>query len=276
MSRLAAAALVAVLATTVIAAFPSACLATEEVVTIPTRDGVTVSYLLVQDASANAKPTVVVVSFVGSGGAIGLKRRAESGSVKFGPGANFLIRVRAQFADGELVDAIVDSPSDAPPDGMSDTFRLGSNHATDIRLVLRDLKTRFPNAKIFLVGTSRGTVSAAALGVSLADMIQGVVLSSTVSYPDRMGPGLSSFDFSTIKVPVLLVHHRDDRCRPSPYTGVERLAKQFPLVSVSGGDPPQTDSCEPLSPHGYFGREIPTAQAIKDWMLGRPFARDVN
>ena len=244
--------------------------------TIPTRDGVTVSYLLVQDARVNAKPTAVVVSFVGSGGAIGLKRRAESGSVKFGPGANFLIRVRAQFADGEFVDAIVDSPSDAPPDGMSDTFRMGSNHATDIRSVLRDLKTRFPNAKIFLVGTSRGTISAAALGVGLGDVIQGVVLSSTITYPDRMGAGLSSFDFSTIKVPVLLVHHRDDRCRPSPYAGVERLAKQFPLVSVSGGDPPQTDSCEPLSPHGYFGREIPTTQAIKDWMLGRPFARDVN
>ena len=110
---------------------------------------------------------------------------------------------------------------------MSDTFRLGQDHATDIRAVMRDLKRRFPDAKIFLVGTSRGTISAAALGASLGDVVQGVVLSSTITNPDRMGAGLSTFDFGSIKVPVLLVHHRDDGCRTSPYSGVERLAKSF-------------------------------------------------
>jgi hypothetical protein len=250
------------------------CLAAEELFSIPTRNGVTLSYLLDQDKSA--MPKVVVISFVGALGAIGLERRAQKGPVKFGPTANFLVRIRDQMTDAEIADLIVDSPSDQLPGGMSDRFRLGQDHAADIRALIADLKQRLPGAKIFLLGTSRGTISAAALGVSLGDVVQGVVLSSTVTNADRTGTGLSAFDFGSIKVPVLLVHHRDDGCRSSPYYGAERLAKKFPLVSVSGGDPPQSDPCEAMSQHGYLGREAPTAQAIRNWMLGREFAREIQ
>ncbi len=31
-----------------------------------------------------------------------------------------------------------------------------------------------------------------------------------------------------------------------------------------------------MSPHGYFGRDAPVAQAIRNWMLGRDFARDIS
>ena len=110
----------------------------------------------------------------------------------------------------------------------------------------------------------------------LNPFVQGVVLSSTVTNSDRAGTGLSAFDFGSIKVPVLLVHHRDDGCRSSPYYGAERLAKKFPLISVSGGDPPQSEPCEAMSQHGYLGREAPTAQAIRNWMLGREFAREIQ
>jgi hypothetical protein len=62
----------------------------------------------------------------------------------------------------------------------------------------------------------------------------------------------------------------------SPYWEASRLSKNFPLVSVGGGDPPQTDPCEPLSPHGFFGREVPVVEAMKNWMLGRDFTRDIR
>jgi predicted esterase len=221
-------------------------------------------------------PKVVVISFVGALGAIGLERRAQNGPVKFGPTANFLVRIRDRMTDADVADVIVDSPSDQLPGGMSDRFRLGQYHATDIRALVEDLKQRFPGGKIFLLGTSRGTISAAALGASLGDAVQGVVLSSTVTNADRTGTALSAFDFSSIKVPVLLVHHHDDGCRSSPYSGAERLAKKFPLVSVSGGDPPQSEPCEAMSQHGYLGREAPTTEAIRNWMLGREFAREIK
>jgi pimeloyl-ACP methyl ester carboxylesterase len=257
-----------------LAALASPCSAAEDLITIPTRSGVTLSYLLDQDKAA--APKVVVISFIGGFGAIGLERRAQKAPVKFGPTANFLVRIRDQMTDADIADVIVDSPSDQLPDGMGDRFRLGQDHATDIRALIRDLKQRFPGAKIFLLGTSRGTISAAALGTSLGDVVQAVVLSSTVTNADRAGTGLSAFDFGSIKVPVLLVHHRNDGCRSSPYSGAERLSKKFPLVSVSGGDPPQSEPCEAASQHGYLGREAPTAQAIRNWMLGREFAREIQ
>jgi len=54
-------------------------------------------------------------------------------------------------------------------------------------------------------------------------------------------PGLSRFDFVTIKVPVLIAHHREGACPVSPYGEAASLAKMFPLVSVKGGLPPTSD-----------------------------------
>jgi len=248
--------------------------AEEEVITIPTRDGVKLSYLLVQDKSA--APKAVAITFIGGPGAIGLAKRAESGPVKFGPGANFLIRIREQLVDADIAEAIVDAPSDKLPQGMDDAFRLGPEHLADIRALIVDLKQRYPDAKIYLVGTSRGTISAAALAAKLGDSVQGVALSSSVTNSNKVGDGLSHFDFKTIRIPLLFIHHRDDACSISPYHNVERISNKQSLISVSGGDPPQSGPCEPMSPHGYFGREAPVVKALKNWMLGREFAREIT
>jgi hypothetical protein len=47
-------------------------------------------------------------------------------------------------------------------------------------------------------------------------------------------------------------------------------------VSVSGGDPPQSGPCDPQSAHGYYGKDAQVAQAMKDWMLGRDFPREIH
>jgi hypothetical protein len=251
-----------------------ACQAAEQVVTIPTRQGVQLSYLLVQDEAG--APRAVAISFVGDRGAIGLARRSESGPIKFGPSANFLIRVREQLVSTDIAEAIVDAPSDRLPQGVEDDFRLGADHLADIRALIVDLKKRFPSAGIYLVGTSRGTISAAALAAKLGDAVQGAVLTATVTNRDRMGEALSRFDFGTIRTPVLFIHHRDDACVTSPYGNIGRIANTHPLISVSGGDPPQSGPCDPLSPHGFFGRDAPVVRAMKDFMLGREFAREIS
>ncbi len=105
---------------------------------------------------------------------------------------------------------------------------------------------------------------------------QELVTVPTVTNRDKHGPGLSTFNFSSIKIAALLVHHRDDGCPMSPYSNAERLSKTFPLVSVSGGDPAQSGPCDPQSPHGFFGKDAPVAQAMKNWMLGREFAREIR
>lgn len=249
------------------------CQAAQELVTIPTRSGVTETYLLIRNPP-NTIPKVAVIAFVGGSGVVDLAGKQVP--LKFGPTTNFLIRVRNELVEADVAEVVVDVPSDRLPQGMSDDFRLGPDHLTDIRAVIADVKKRFPDAKIFLMGTSRGTVSAAALAAKLGDSVQGTILTSTLTQRDREGQALSTFNFASIKIPVLLIHHRDDGCKWSPYWGVERLAKSYPLVSVSGGDPPQSGPCDPQSAHGYFGKDAPVARAMKDWMLGREFARDIK
>ena len=247
--------------------------AAQELFTIPTRPGVTESYLLIRNPP-NAMPKVVVIAFVGGFGVAEIT--GKQAPVKFQATTNFLIRLRNALIEPDVAEVVVDAPSDKLPNGMSDDFRLGSQHLADVRALVADVKKRFPDAKVFLVGTSRGTISAAALAAKLENDIQGAILTSTVTQRDRDGPGLSTFSFGAVKVPVLLVHHRDDGCKSSPYWGVERLAKSWPLVSVSGGDPPQSGPCDPQSPHGYWGRDAAVAKAMKDWMFGREFSRDIK
>ncbi len=246
--------------------------ADEQLVTVPTRD-TSISYLLVQGSGA-AK--AVAVSFVGGQGMIDLAKRARENRLRFGPGANFLIRARNELAGEDIANAIVDAPADHLPGGLTDGDRLGAEHARDIGAVLDDLGKRYSGVPVFLIGTSRGTISAAALGASLAPRIRGVILTSSVTVANRGGPGLSGFDFSTIKVPALVVHHREDGCAASPYSGAERLSRNFPLVSVNGGDTPQSGPCDPQSPHGYLGRDAETMRAIRNWMLGREYAREIG
>lgn len=243
---------------------PALALAAEEVISVAVREGVQESCLLV--TAAGSKPHIVVLSFVGGPGAIDLPSRAAKGALRFGPGANFLVRVRDSLADNDMADAIVDAPSDHLPGGMDDNFRLSAQHADDIAAIARDLVKRYPDAKLYAIGTSRGTTSAANFAARHPELLAGVILSSTVTVSDRNGWNLSRFDFGSIKVPLLLVHHRDDACRSSPYDGVQHLAAKYPLVTVEGGDPPRSNACEPESPHGYLGREKGTTDAIKQWL----------
>lgn len=243
----------------------------EEIVTVSGRKGETQSYLLMHNAPL---PKVVAVLFPGSEGLMRL--HDEGGTAKFSMGGNFLVRTRGMLRDNEVAVAIVDSPSDQQRAGMDDGFRTSRAHAEDIVAVVKDLRSRFSGAKVFLIGTSRGTISAAYLGRALGDGVDGVVLTSSVFYGGRRGTGLSGFDFSSIKAPVLFVHHVYDRCPACPYRDAESLSRTFPLISVSGGKPAQSDPCEAFAAHGYFGVEEETVKAIKNWMLGRPYPKTVG
>jgi hypothetical protein len=243
--------------------------AAEEIITLKTRPEVTLPYLLTQDQGVS--PRWVAVLFAGGAGAINLRRRDDGALVR---SENFVIRTRALFVKAGIATAAVDSPSDTQ--GMNDIFRQGEKHAADIALVVADLRMRFPQAKIALIGTSRGTVSAAYNALALGSTIDAVVLTSSVFNASRAGSGVSQLDFSKIKTPLLFVHHREDGCNVCPYNGAARWSERFPLISVSGGLPPQTGPCDPLSAHGYFGKEAETVNAISLWISGQPYATEIK
>ena len=259
-----------------LACCPTSVPAQQEIVTLPTRPGVTQSYFL------TSKPKnfqAMAILFPGSGGLIQL--RTDSGRVRFNQG-NFLVRSRAEFVKRGVTAGIIDAPSDQQAGwGMSDEFRRGDLHVTDISAVAGDMTKRFPGTPLFLVGTSRGSVSAAALGARLTGQIAGVILTATMFQPagrksNEPGPGLSGFDFASIKAPVLFVHHVGDQCEVTPYSDAARLTDRYPLVTVFGGSAAQSGRCEAFSQHGFYGKEAETVAEIVNWMLKKPFRTEVK
>lgn len=242
----------------------------EDIVILPARGDVTQSYLL--SAPEPGKARAVAILFPGGAGKTDLER--ETARTAFDRG-NFLVRTRRLFSGSGIAAAVVDAPSDRAS-GMDDPFRLGAAHAEDIGKVVADLRKRLPGLPVYLVGTSRGTVSAASAGARLGSAVDGVVLTATVFLANRRHPGLSGFDFSSIPSPLLLVHHVDDACEVTPHSAAKRLADRFPLVSVSGGPPPQSKPCEALSAHGFLGKEAETVEAIVRWMLKQPYSKEIN
>ena len=254
----------------------SSAVAQQEIVTLPTRPGVTQSYFL---TSIPQSLQALALLFPGSGGLIQL--RAENGKPRFNQG-NFLVRSRAEFIKRGVAAAIIDAPSDQQSGwGMSDEFRLGNEHLSDISRIIDDLAKRFLEPSLFLIGTSRGTISAAALSSRLGERTAGAVLTATMfrhtpKKSKEPGEGLSKFDFATVKVPLLLVHHVSDQCASTPYGDAARLSEKFPLISVFGGATPQSGPCEPFSQHGFLGKESETVEQIVNWMLKKPFSQEVK
>jgi predicted alpha/beta-hydrolase family hydrolase len=243
----------------------------QEIVTLSSRPQVTQSYFL---ARVPPNSQAVAVLFPGSGGLF--KLRFENSQIKFG-GENFLVRSRVEFVSRGVIVAIVDAPSDQQRGwGMTDEFRFSEQHFADMSAVVADLNKRFPAVPLFLVGTSRGTVSAASLAARLGLQIAGVVLTSTTFRQTgpgskEPGPELSRFDFASIKIPLLFVHHVSDQCAATPYADAQRLSDKYPLISVLGGLPPKSGPCDPFSQHGYYGKESVTVEEIVNWMLKKPF-----
>lgn len=244
----------------------------EEIITLATRDQVTQSYLLARNPQVT--PNLIVLLFPGGQG--NMKLRMQNGEIAFAYRGNFLVRSRQHFVDKGVVTAVLDAPADQQQ-GMQDQFRMSSEHAQDITIVVNDLKTRFPNLPIYLIGTSRGTISAAYLARALGKKINGVILSSSVYLShQRAGPGLSEFNFSSLNIPLLLVHHRNDGCRSTPYSSAAKLAQTYPLISVDKGLPATSEPCEAMSEHGFFGKEREVIDAIIQWMLGKPYPPEIN
>lgn len=251
-------------------------LAQQEIVALPTRPNVIQSYFL---TSIPKDLHGIALLFPGSGGLIQL--RLENGKPRFNQG-NFLVRSRSEFVRRGIAAAILDAPSDQQSGwGMGDEFRLGAEHFSDISAVVADVKKRVPGVPVFLIGTSRGTISAAALTARMTEGIAGTVLTATMfrAAPKNSrapGPGLSKFDFSTIKAPLLFVHHVSDQCVSTPYAEAARLADRYPLITVFGGPPPQSGPCDAFSQHGFLGKEAETVEEVVNWMIKKPHRAEVK
>jgi len=243
-------------------------LAGPEVKNVPTRPGVTVKVLL---HLPDIPPKTVLLIFPGGYGVDMFKEAGEQVHL----GKNFLVRTSPKFAQQGLAVAIVEAPSDQP-NGMSARFRNSPEHVQDIRQVIDFLDAQGLKP-IYLVGTSMGTLSVAYLGIELKDSrIKGLVLTSTVT------GYLDALRLSLIGLPVLLVHHRKDGCKHSPFYEAMMLKSKLcgspkvDFVAVQGGSPPQSGPCQALSYHGFLGLEDQVVQVIADWVAGKSIPAQIG
>jgi pimeloyl-ACP methyl ester carboxylesterase len=252
------AALAAALSATAVADLP------ERVADVATRAGVTQRMLLIEPDRAKG----VVVLYAGGHGNL---RISPDGALGWGKG-NFLVRSRQLFAAQGLTVAVVDAPSDRQGAGYAG-FRDTPESAEDARAVIAWLRGR-TKLPVWVVGTSRGTQSAAFIATQLKgrDGPDGIVLTSTV-LRDKRERAVPEMALEKIAIPVLVVHHEDDQCPSCAFFDVPWLMRHFTaaprkeLIAMRGGRS-QGDPCEAFAYHGYNGIEGDVVARIAAWIAG--------
>ena len=70
----------------------------------------------------------------------------------------------------------------------------------------------------------------------------------------------------------------EDGCFATPYREARKLAenRQYPLITVKGSNPATSEPCEAFSAHGFLGKEPDTVEAIVNWMLKKPYRKEID
>jgi hypothetical protein len=240
--------------------------AAERIVDLPTRPGATQRLLVVAPEGA---PRATVILLPGGHGGLQL---GPDGAFGWGKG-NFLCRSRGLFAEQGFLVALVDAPSDRQAAPWLDGFRERPEHVADVRAVIAWARKE-ARAPVWLVGTSRGTISAAFVATELAgssDGPDGLVLSSSI-LRDRHAHAVPELELHRLRLPVLAVHHRDDGCPGTPFSETQRLmgalrpVAQRELLVFQGGED-VGDPCQARGHHGFAGIEREVVGAIASWIV---------
>lgn len=241
----------------------AAAFAATEIRTVTTRPGVTMDILVMTPEHNDRRDALIL--FPGGNG-LGSFKMTEDGTVS---GWNFLVRSSNNFVQKGFSLFAVAPPSDHPS-GMSTGFRESSEHAKDIATLTYYLEQN-GYERIFLIGNSRGTISATSVGTYLKDdHVKGVILTSTLEYENF----LRWLPLEKLKFPVLMVHHRNDACRVSSFEEAKTTQVNLSATTtvdfteVTGGAYPRSAPCDNLSAHGFFGAEEKVVQVIANWMDG--------
>ncbi len=239
-----------------------------EVLEITPRAGVVLRVLVELPPDA----TAIAMLFPGGNGTV---RIGRDGTIR-GTKRNFLSRSRNRFNARGVGTALVDAPSDRQDgEGMTYAYRMSAQHAAEIGLVIAQLRSRYPGRTVWLVGTSRGTLSAVNAATALpAPGPDGLVLTAAISAAGKQGGSVLDFPLGRIVAPVLLVHHAEDSCAVSPPAGANRIQRQLTrapvaeTIMLNGGDSGHGRACDATTHHGFLGIEEKTVDAITAW-IGR-------
>lgn len=234
----------------------------DTVVDVPTRPGVAVRYLWLTPP----QPKAAVVLLVGGNGGVRLGSDGSLGSM----GGNFLSRTRAQFVQQGLAVALMDAPSDRQAPPFLSGFRQTPEHVADLKALIADVRQR-SQRPVALVGTSRGTQSAAAVAIALAESggPDALVLTSTI-LTDPQSKAVPKMALDALRIPVLVMHHQQDGCKHCSVADLPALLEKLPAgyqVRMYEGGNNVGDPCEAMAYHGFNGLEARVVQDLSAWLL---------
>ena len=234
-------------------------------VSLKTRPLIFQNFILIKPRN----PIASAILFAGGAGTLGLKE--DSGKLAMSDyKRNFLIRTRRDFVSHGFIVAAVDAPSDRKY-GMYDGFRNSEKHLNDIKAVISFLKNE-ARVPVWLIGTSRGTESAAYIASKAKGAINGLILTSSMTVYNRRGNTVTSLSLDRIDMPTLIVSHENDGCEFTPPSGAQQIARRLinaPKVEVkyfSGGYSLASRRCDPMSAHGFYGIEKEVVAYIADFI----------
>lgn len=181
---------------------------------------------------------------------------------------NFLTRSRALFFAEQFNVIIVFRASDLQH--LEYDYRVSTSHVQELGAVV-DYAKQLSQVPVWLVGTSRGTVSGTAATLALPEgSVQGLVLTSSVT--SKKTGAIATQDIGKIKVPTLVVHHKNDACKvcvPHEAARITDGLKSTPFKKfhmLEGGSNPVGDPCEAQHWHGFINHEKEAIQLIANWI----------
>lgn len=185
---------------------------------------------------------------------------------------SFQPRSRDYWWKNKFATFLVDAPSDRlDKNGIGDTiWRTGKDHQADLNAVILEIEKRFKKPLV-IHGHSNGAISNANIAQLKNPSVKAFIYSGA-AFLARGADTLSRVEHS---VPVLIIHHRVDKCSVSPSNGVTNFVERInaPLkftLWVEGGVDAMSGDCGPFAPHSFIGREEATinlaAQQIIKWL----------
>ncbi|MGE5492625.1 MAG: alpha/beta hydrolase [Actinomycetota bacterium] len=248
----------------------------DRLVTVPLSRGSELN--LVVSRRIDTHPSIAVLLFAGYPGV--LRIREENGNIAYDLRGNFLMRARRHLINDAISTVMVDCPRDQWR-SCDDVYRSSDQHAHDVGEVIAKVKQDYGFQKVYVMGTSYGTVSSSFLALKLGDSLTGAIHTATFTDPAvsrNKGQGLAlwNFDWKSIKMDQLFVHHKDDACTLTRYGSILARKGAIPLITVRGSRDSRGDVCEAYSAHGFVGREAATMGAIADWITTRTLTDTVG
>jgi alpha/beta superfamily hydrolase len=179
---------------------------------------------------------------------------------------NFLIRARRFLVDESVASLIVDCQSESGDD-CSSGYQASKQRQEDVDKLIDEVKSRNPSiAEVWLVGTSKGTISSSFMVIYNPTGYAGAIHTASITDPYARGSyrELGGFDYKKASIPQFFVHHANDPCALTTYPSAKSIAEKYlvPLITVTGGSGFQGGACEAFTEHGFRGKEKEVMNAM--------------